>query len=235
MILYSKMHKETNKEYGYRVLKDNIMNLNLKPGELISETELSREFNLSRTPIREILNRLKSEHLIEVKAQVGTYVSQIDKSLIEEAIFMRYTLEREILFEAAKNISPEILMELERNLFAQKLIVNKKDCDVEFHKLDTQFHQLLFEAANKLNIWESVQKISTHYNRMRLLSEINAEKNIMIEQHEKYLEIIKNNDDKIENDVDSIITKHIINPMIIWENMIENYQEIESYFKIKKM
>lgn len=235
MILYSKMHKETNKEYGYRVLKGNIMNLTLKPGELISETELSKEFNLSRTPIREILNRLKSEHLIEVKAQVGTYVSQIDKSLIEEAVFMRYTLEREILFEAAKNISPEILMELEKNLFAQKLIVNKKDCDVEFHKLDTQFHQLLFEGVNKLNVWGSVQKISTHYNRMRLLSEMNTEKNIMVEQHEKYLEIIKKNDNKIENDVDGIITKHIINPMIRWEDMIENYQEIESYFKIKKM
>ncbi|MEF9990835.1 MAG: GntR family transcriptional regulator [Romboutsia sp.] len=67
MILYEKREKENSKDYAYRVLKDNIMVLNLKPGELLSEAELSEKLGISRTPIREVLMRLKNEHLIEVK------------------------------------------------------------------------------------------------------------------------------------------------------------------------
>ncbi len=44
--------------------------------------------------------RLKNEHLIEVKPQAGTYVSLIDRDLINEAIFMRSVLEKEVLKEA---------------------------------------------------------------------------------------------------------------------------------------
>ena len=96
MILYEKKEKENGKDYAYRVLKDNIMTLNLKPGELLSEADLSEKLGISRTPIREVLMRLKNEHLIEVKPQTGTYISLIDANLIEEAMFMRYTLEKEV-------------------------------------------------------------------------------------------------------------------------------------------
>ena len=60
MILYEKKEKENSKDYAYRVLKDNIMTLNLKPGELLSEAELSEKLGISRTPIREVLMRLKN-------------------------------------------------------------------------------------------------------------------------------------------------------------------------------
>ena len=59
MELYEKRYKETRKEYAYRVLKGNIMSIQLKPGDLISESELSEKLNISRTPIREVLMKLK--------------------------------------------------------------------------------------------------------------------------------------------------------------------------------
>ena len=43
MIFYEKNHKETGKDYAYRVLKGNIMSLELKPGELLSESDLSEK------------------------------------------------------------------------------------------------------------------------------------------------------------------------------------------------
>ena len=66
MILFKRHERESAKEYAYRVLKDNIMSLELKPGEVLSEMELAEKLNLSRTPIREVIMRLKGEHLIDV-------------------------------------------------------------------------------------------------------------------------------------------------------------------------
>lgn len=227
MILYEKKEKENGKDYAYRVLKDNIMTLNLKPGELLSEADLSEKLGISRTPIREVLMRLKNEHLIEVKPQTGTYISLIDANLIEEAMFMRYTLEKEVLKTVSNNINDNLLIELEKNLFAQKLIANRDDSAIEFHKLDKKFHQLLFEGSNKKNIWNSILNISTHYNRMRLLFEMQANKEEIINQHEEYLNIIKN---KSLDDIDKIVTYHIKGRAKEWLNYTEEHKLFQ-YFK----
>lgn len=228
MILYDRKHKETSKEYAYRVLKDNIMSLNLKPGELLSESNLSEKLNISRTPIREILMRLKNEYLIEVKPQAGTYVSLIDKDLINEAIFMRSVLEKEVLRQACCEFSEELYLELEKNLFAQNLVVDKEGKEIEFHNLDKKFHKLIFLGCNKINIWNNIMNISTHYNRMRLLSEMKSNKIQIINQHEELLHIIKNNkSDKI----DSYVNKHISGHSTEWKNLINGNEEIKGFFK----
>lgn len=233
MILYSKESKENGKDYAYRVLKDNIMTINLKPGTLISEAELSEKLGISRTPIREVLMKLKNEHLIEVKPQTGTYISLIDFDLINEALFMRHTLEKEVLKEASNSFDEDILVELQKNLFAQKLIINKKDASIEFHKLDTEFHRLLFLGVKKQNIWNNILNLSTHYNRMRLLSDMEKDKKDIIKEHEQYLELIMNDqEDKIsESNIEEVVTKHVKEPIELWENLVNNNSEINSYIK----
>lgn len=227
MILYEKKEKEKGKDYAYRVLKDNIMTLNLKPGELLSESDLSEKLGISRTPIREVLMRLKSEHLIEVKPQTGTYISLIDSNMIEQAVFMRYTLEKEVLKELCNGISDDILMELEKNLFAQKLVANKVDSAIEFHELDQEFHELLFKGANKGDIWNSILNISTHYNRMRLLIELRADKKKNIKDHEYYLNAIKN---KSPEGIDELITSHIKKSAQDWLKIAEE-NDLIKYLK----
>ena len=227
MILYEKKEKENGKDYAYRVLKDNIMTLNLKPGELLSEADLSEKLGISRTPIREVLMRLKNEHLIEVKPQTGTYISLIDSNMIEQAVFMRYTLEKEVLKELCNGISDDILMELEKNLFAQKLVANKVDSAIEFHELDQEFHELLFKGANKGDIWNSILNISTHYNRMRLLIELRADKKKNIKDHEYYLNAIKN---KSPEGIDELITSHIKKSTQDWLKIAEE-NDLIKYLK----
>ena len=226
MILYDKLDKENGKDYVYRVLKDNIMCLELKPGELLSESDLAKKLNVSRTPIREVLIKLKAEKLIEVKPQAGTYVSLIDWNLIEEAIFIRYNLEKEALKEACENFSDDILMEMEKCLFAQKLIAQKGDNLLEFHNLDKEYHRLLFVGINKSNVWESICNISTHYNRMRLLAELKLNKEFLVDQHITYLDIIKNKD---INHIEEVVSHHIKEPVEQWKKLIKENSEIAKY------
>ena len=226
MILYDKLEKETNKEYVYRVLKDNIMSLELKPGDILSESDLANKLNVSRTPIREVLIKLKSENLIEVKPQAGTYVSLIDWNLIEEAVFVRYNLEKEALKEACINFSEDTLIEMEKCLFAQKLIIEKENNLLEFHNLDKEYHRLLFVGINKANVWDVISNISTHYNRLRLLAEKNTHKGFIVEQHITYLDIIKNKNYEM---IEEITSKHIKAPGEKLRKLINESPEARKY------
>ena len=107
---------ENNKTYSYRILRNAIMYLELKPGQAISEVELAEALNISRTPIREVLTQLKEENLVEVIPQVGTYVTKINLQLIEEAAFMRYILEKEVLKQACSSFPEGHLNRLKQNL-----------------------------------------------------------------------------------------------------------------------
>ena len=107
---------ENNKEFSYRVIKEGIMSLELRPGQEISEIELAESLQISRTPIREVMAKLREENLVRVIPQVGTYVSKIKLKLIEEAAFMRFTLEKEILKLSCETFPQDKLLELKKNV-----------------------------------------------------------------------------------------------------------------------
>ena len=58
MEVYPKLRGETARDYALRVLKGNIISLDLKPGTAISENELATELGISRTPVREAVIEL---------------------------------------------------------------------------------------------------------------------------------------------------------------------------------
>lgn len=231
MILSQKRPDETNKDFAYRTLKDNIMNFNLKPGQAISEVELSEKLNISRTPIREILSKLKQEYLIDVYPQIGTYISLIDFNLIRQALFMRQTLEKEVLKLACNDFPIYNLIELEKSLLSQKLIMATSKDEVEFEKLDFEFHEILFDGVGMQDIWSSIIMLSSNYKRMRLMYGIYHENNIneqVLNQHEEILNIIKNKDiDKI----DILIDKHIKSSLDKWIDFVKSDKNIQTYVK----
>jgi DNA-binding GntR family transcriptional regulator len=227
MIFPEKARGENPKEYAYRVLKDNIMSLQLKPGQNINESELSQQLSVSRTPVREILMRLKEEHLITVKPQIGTYVSLIDRQLVNEAYFMRYHLEKEVLRMASVDFPEDRLLDLEKNLISQKNIFGKQGKELEFHKLDIEFHGIVFSGLNLSEVWNSILKISTHYNRLRLLFEIKYSNKELIGQHEQFYRAIK---DKDTDAVELLLEKHFRKPKENWGNLFDNLSEYRQYF-----
>jgi DNA-binding GntR family transcriptional regulator len=87
----------------YESLKTKILNLELKPGTLLDETELSRQYHLSRSPVREALIRLSAEGLVETPRNRTSMVSQLDFSALPayfDAMQLLYRLSARL---AAKN------------------------------------------------------------------------------------------------------------------------------------
>jgi len=222
---------ENNKNYSYRVIKDAIMFLELKPGQAISEVELAEALKISRTPIREVLMQLREENLIEVIPQVGTYVTKLNPQLIEEAAFMRFILEREIIRLACKSFPDEYLKKLRRNLMFQDLLVDQKNSEREFHQLDNEFHRIIFQANRKKHIWEAITKLSTHYNRIRLISELEFGFNHVIEEHHEIVRIIES---KEADRAEEIARKHILEPTKKWKKLLTEDTPFYDYFDLKE-
>lgn len=219
---------ESGKDYAYRVIRANIMDLTLVPGRAISEIELAAALQLSRTPVREVVSRLKEEYLVDVVPQVGTYISKIDAQLIEEAAFMRLTLEQEVLRLVCRSLPSDILLELRHNLRQQEDVRDHAAGAAAFHELDNAFHRLLFRGCGKEHVWDSITRLSTHYNRMRLLFETEHPFDEAIEQHRQWIELIA------EGHVDAVeraVHEHIRQPILYWKTLLGSDDRYSGFFK----
>ena len=120
MKITEKKSNESNREYALRVIRENIINLELKPGTMISEQDLADELGLSRTPVHEALQELSQTKIIEILPQRGSRISLIDMNLVEEAVFIRSTLEAAIIEIACKSAGEEDINQLEENINLQE-------------------------------------------------------------------------------------------------------------------
>lgn len=77
----------------YDEVKRNIQNSHFKPGDVIREVDLCESFNVSRTPVREALQRLQYEGLIEAQGVRGLVVATLTREDIEEIYQLRLILE----------------------------------------------------------------------------------------------------------------------------------------------
>lgn len=190
--LDKKYSSETIREYSYRVMRKNIIYLNIKPGEIISENIVAEALDSSRTPIRETFSKLLSDGLLEIYPQRGTYISLIDMNRVKESLFMRLILEEAIMKLACENFSEENLFLLESN-FNQQLFCHSKNKFAEMFELDNNMHEIIYKSCNMGHIWQAIKNISADQYRIRylkLLTKLRYDETI--EEHSAIIKAIKN-------------------------------------------
>ncbi len=85
---------ESKTDLAYRLLEEKIVTMQLKPGALLSEAELAAQLGLGRTPVREALQRLEVEYLVEIMPRRGVRVTDIDIKRQLRLLEVRRQLER---------------------------------------------------------------------------------------------------------------------------------------------
>ncbi len=207
-------------------LKKAILSLELKPGTIISETSLAEKFNLSRTPIRDILKRLSLQGYIDIYPKKGNIVSHIDLESVEQITYLRSALEKEIIKDLSPDISIGGLHKLRDILAKQKDCIesNEKNQDKldRFMVLDDAFHKTLFELAGRGFLWNLIQQFNVHYMRYRKLHAFKEDKlKKLLQEHQEILDcIVLEQKDKI----DDLVYHHIradINSPFFKENFME--------------
>ena len=196
----------STRDHVYETLKESIIRLNLKPGQSVSEKEISEMLNVSRTPVREAFVKLAQEELLEVYPQRGTFISLIDLDHVEEVRFIRELLERTSAKLAAENPQNVDLVSLKENLQRQRFCIDEKNYEKLF-ELDEEFHHLISIGAGKPRIWSVLQNFNAHLSRIRMLSlAANYNWEQIWSQHLTIAEAIENGDVEL---ADKVMGEHL--------------------------
>lgn len=169
MQVLERLYGEGAREYVLRVLKKNIIECALKPGEMLSENTLTEELHVSRIPVREALVELSKIDLIEVLPKKGSRVTKINYGLVEESNFARKVLERAIVEICCQLEELPDLGRLEENIRLQKKYLEMSN-QSRLLELDDDFHRLLFRMAKKEHVYDYLEDIRIPFDRIRYLS-----------------------------------------------------------------
>jgi DNA-binding GntR family transcriptional regulator len=153
----------------YAALRDAIVSAALEPGRQLSENELAALLGVSRTPIREALQRLREERLVAVVPQLGTFVTRISTSAVSDAQFVREALECAAIRETAIRAEDEDIAALEAIVRRQEATREAADYD-RFYILDDELHRTLCDLSGREIAWSLSQRAKGHLNRIRRLS-----------------------------------------------------------------
>lgn len=162
----------TARERGSRLyerLREDILCGRLRPGEALSETRLAAQHGISRTPVREVIQRLAKENLLAIVPQVGTYVSPIKLSSVTSSQFVREALEcRAVRFATERATRPQI--EALRQQLSLQAKAIEKGGSVAFFQLDEQMHSLILDIAGHPDAWDLIASVKAQLDRVRHLS-----------------------------------------------------------------
>jgi GntR family transcriptional regulator, rspAB operon transcriptional repressor len=191
----------------FTILRDVIIQGKFLPGTTLSEAIISNAIGVSRTPVREALRMLALRNLVEIYPQAGTVVAPVKMSLLSESKFIRCALESENAAELARSITPQQVNELKGIIKLQeKAILDEQRETILKH--DDNMHKRLFEFMNRIKVWELVETVKVHMDRVRyLLIEKDADHSKRIIQ--EHQEILKHLADHNPEGVSAAIHNHI--------------------------
>lgn len=180
----------------YKDILDRIINLELEPGSKISENQISAEYNVSRSVIRNAFARLAQINFLKVYPQRGTYVNHINIDYIKTALIIRMAIEKEMLYRFMKaGDKDDTILKMEENMRQQEKFYYEKEYIDDFKALDEQFHEFIMLSCERGNVLDLIGEHLLHINRWRnVYIKSGVKISHLIDQHKKILEYIKLND-----------------------------------------
>jgi DNA-binding GntR family transcriptional regulator len=154
---------------AYQELKRIILERQIPPGGKLNEGDLAKALGISRTPIREAINRLEKEGLVKIIPQRGAFVVQFTEKDIYELFLIRENLEGLAAYLATSKMSEKDLAKLESSVegfsepFEEKEIRRYAREDFKFHQAVVQFSeaQRLISLISTLHDYIRIFRLTT--------------------------------------------------------------------------
>ena len=153
-------------ESVYYQIRRKILNGKYTPGENLTELEVSKELNVSRTPVREAFKHLESEGLLELRPNRGAVVVGIGRSDIEDIYEIRSLLEGRAAERAALQADKKALEQLAEILDLTEFYIERKDFD-RVTTMDDRFHRTIYELTGSRMLQRILKELHAYAENIR--------------------------------------------------------------------
>jgi DNA-binding GntR family transcriptional regulator len=175
-------------------IEEEITTGKLLPGSRLDEAELAKRFNVSRTPIREALNLLLGEGLIETRPRRGVVVTRVTPQRLIEMFEVMAELEVMCAQLAARRMSEDELAAIEGAHAACEGAVAARDADAYFYA-NERFHYAIYTASHNSFLFEqaaSLQRKLRPYRRLQLRVRNRIQRSF--EEHQAIVDALREGD-----------------------------------------
>jgi DNA-binding GntR family transcriptional regulator len=175
-------------------------------GSSLSENMLAAELGVSKTPVREALLQLKSEGLVSIQPQRGSFVFDMSAPEVVQLGDLRETLELAALRLAAGHDRTGLIEALREIIKKMRKALDRNDA-VDYRKLDAEFHRAFFDHSGNVYLLASYLGIAFRIQALR--SRLSADPMLnrsSFTDHEKLLQLVETG--KIDAAL-SLLAKHV--------------------------
>ncbi len=203
---------------AYKELKRVILEHQIPLGGKLNEAELATALGVSRTPVREAVNRLEKEGLVEILPQRGAFVVRCSERDIFELFLIRENLEGLAARLAAERISAENLIHLESCIQGFSEPFTEKQIQ-RYAEEDFRFHQTIVMLSDSQRLIKLISTLHDHIRMFRLTTiGLSDRMKISLEEHRLIVEAFRLKDAETS---DQRVRQHIRH---VREGVMENIE-----------
>jgi DNA-binding GntR family transcriptional regulator len=202
-------------------LRDDIVTMVLKPGDVISESDIAARYGVSRQPVREAFIRLAQQGLLLIRPKRATVIKKISPDGVRQSRFIRESIEVEITRRLASNPSPEVAATI-AEMIAEQEDAAAADDTRRFHALDELFHRTLARLAGVEYAWQLIDDHKMQLDRVRYLTLGRSSKDRAIAEHKVIAEAVGRGD---VADAESAMRAHLQRAEILLGQTISDYPD----------
>ena len=159
---------KTARQRIYMALRDWIIDGTLRPGEKISDLEISQYFSVSRTPVREAIQQLADQKLIEVYPGRESRIAPIDAEKAHQIYRILAELHAMAVEFSFSKITPEVIEELEK--INNQLFIGEENVSLtDMQALDKEFHSVFLRLADNDFLKDFTEILRIHVDRAEKL------------------------------------------------------------------
>ena len=203
-------------EKVYLSLEEQIISQQLRPGEAVTEMKLSRELGVSRTPVREALQRLDREGLIKLIPNKGAVVLGISEQDLIDIYKIRMRLEGLAARIAAEKKDEELCRELGDNVDLTGFYMAKGDIE-KVKNLDSEFHDIIYRCCESRMLGKTLSELHRYiasYRKLSLAASGRIDRSLA--EHKEIYDAISNGN---ADAADALMSEHV-------ERALENLLKI---------
>lgn len=171
-----------------RTLRQQIMSGRYRPGDRLNESQIAREFNISRIPVREALSQLQEQGLVMNHERRGMFVMQLSEDEVQQINSIRLVLEAEAMRLARARMTPEVLAEL------TGLVEQMEHWDgelIDAAALDREFHAVIWRASGNPYLERILVSLTTALYAHKALEHVSLElKRWRLNHHRELLDVV---------------------------------------------